>query len=188
MFSPELPLNHTSGLSGSHVSLPNHKHEKPGSIRLYRMTDRVAVEKIIREAEDELPIQHASKLNIGRTVRYWLEDGYARAGFYLFDLCNEVVGLVGFTPLEIGFGEVCQLQPLFLRANLRGKGYGQQLLDHTINGARESGYRRCYLELSAHLEDAVRLVENYGFYKMPASPRQGYPHDPSIRHYMKYIF
>lgn len=168
---------------------PSDKQMISGNIRCYHSGDRYAVEKIIREAEEVLPFSHALKHTIGRNIRHWLDHGYALASFYVVTVRSEISGLIGFTPMEnAGFGEVCQLQPFYLRPEVRGSGYGQQLLDHAINRAREAGYRRCYFEVSEKLEKAVRLVESYGFYKMPSPFNKDRNQDRTIRHYIKYIF
>jgi GNAT superfamily N-acetyltransferase len=186
--SPEFTLNHLSGYNVSGTTLSGYQNAS-GKIRPYKSTDRYAAEKIIREAEELLPFSHSLKQNIGRTIRHWLDQGYALASFYVVTVRSEISGLVGFTPMEnIGYGEICQLQPFYLRPEVRGSGYGQQLLDHVINRAREVGYRRCYFEVSESLQEAVNLVESYGFYKLPSSITGNQGQDHTMRHYMKYIF
>lgn len=195
MLSPEFIMNHMLGPNSPDISLPDHNYASQGaatnraSIRAYRKEDRRAVEKIIREAEDVLPLSHSMKHSVGSTIRQWLDHGFALASFYVLTVRSEIKGLAGFTPMEqAGFGEICQLQPLYLHADLRGDGYGQQLLDHSINRARETGYRRCYFEVSEKLSEAIKLIEAYGFYKMPSAPVNNPGTDHTIRHYMKYIF
>ncbi|MGB3180725.1 MAG: GNAT family N-acetyltransferase [Cyclobacteriaceae bacterium] len=195
MLSPEFIMNHMLGSNSPDISLPDHKHAPQGvvtkraRIRTYRKEDRHAVEKIIREAEDVLPLSQRLKHSVGSTIRYWLDHGFALASFYVLTVCSEIKGLAGVTPMEqTGFGEVCQLQPLYLHADMRGNGYGQQLLDHSINRARETGYLKCYVEVSEKLSEAIKLIEAYGFYKMPSAPVNYQGTDHTIRYYMKYIF
>lgn len=186
MYHREITINLMLGRNDGASPYHRHEYAHPGFIRPYRKSDLYHVEKMILEVGEELPITSEIRSWIVTHVLKYLRSEYAQASFYLFILGNKIAGLTGFTPLDACQGEVCQLQPLFLKATARRKGNGQKMLEYTIDRAREVGYRRCYLEVSDSLSDAISLVERTGFYRLAnsltASP------GTAVRHYMKYIF
>ena len=88
---------------------------------------------------------------------------YSQAGG-CFDVLEDdggaVVASVALWPLG---GAVCELRKMYLRADLRGRGLGRQLLEHAIARARELGFGRIELETASVLVEARQLYASYGF-------------------------
>ena len=59
--------------------------------------------------------------------------------------------------------ETCELQRLFILKKARGLGIGQQLMDSCIVFAKESGYKRIYLETFPNMVEALGLYSKNGF-------------------------
>lgn len=70
-----------------------------------------------------------------------------------------------------------ELQRMFVRPPARGRGAGQQLLQHLLAEARAAGYRTVRLESLRFLVEAQALYRSAGFREVP-----GYP-DHSMQHY-----
>ncbi|MCR5061217.1 MAG: GNAT family N-acetyltransferase [Saccharofermentans sp.] len=60
-----------------------------------------------------------------------------------------------------------ELKALYLASELRGKGYGHNLLDTAVSYAKARGYKRIVLDSMAIYEDALRLYDRYGFKHIP---------------------
>lgn len=71
-----------------------------------------------------------------------------------------VVGSVALTPPD---GSTVTLKRMYLRADLRGRGYGSTLLETAIATARAEGRSRILLDTSTAQLDARRLYERAGF-------------------------
>jgi putative acetyltransferase len=90
-------------------------------------------------------------------ARYWVVEREGR-----------VVGGGGFAPLAGGDAAVCELRKMYFLPELRGLGVGARLLRTALGGARQAGYRTCYLETLEHMSRARRLYEAFGFRRLSA--------------------
>lgn len=75
------------------------------------------------------------------------------------DRNGEVVGYVAFTQV---LDEASVLR-IAVREHLRGRGFGQALLQAAVERMRRTGASRCLLEVRASNSDARRLYEANGF-------------------------
>ena len=57
----------------------------------------------------------------------------------------------------------CELVKLYLVSSQRGKGIGRELLEKSLESARQMGFRQIYLESLPELGKAIRLYEKAGF-------------------------
>ena len=80
----------------------------------------------------------------------------------LVDHDDKVLGGVGVAPFE---DKIAELQKLYLRADVIGKGYGRQLLRHAMAFAQQH-YEALYLETSSLLPAAQQLYLKNGFNKL----------------------
>lgn len=100
-----------------------------------------------------------------------LQDAYSyytqpRHHFLVILEEGEIVGCGGIAQLKDAPESVCELQKMYFREQLRGKGLGQYLLNQLLQKAREFGYQTCYLETRFHLKAATRLYQRNGFEKL----------------------
>ncbi|WP_417614330.1 GNAT family N-acetyltransferase [Oceanisphaera sp.] len=85
------------------------------------------------------------------------------AGYWVLeDTRGNLLGGAGFGPVA-GYSDVCELQKMYLTASARGKGWGYQLALKVITVAQLQGYRRCYLETTRFLPEALALYQRLGF-------------------------
>ncbi|OXS14681.1 GNAT family N-acetyltransferase [Zobellella denitrificans] len=85
------------------------------------------------------------------------------AGYWVVtDEAGQLLGGAGLGPVA-GHPRVCELQKMYLAAPARGLGLGRQLAQQVLDQARRLGYRYCYLETTACLEEALALYRRLGF-------------------------
>ncbi len=92
-----------------------------------------------------------------------IETHYIRRGgvFELLEDANgELLGTVGLYPMT---AETVELRKMYFSKKLRGKGFGTKTLQRMIETARESGFKKIYLETASVLREAVHLYEKFGF-------------------------
>lgn len=97
-----------------------------------------------------------------------LDDMYAAyrqpgcAFYVLTEDGGRVVGTGGYGPLPETSG-VCELRKMYLLGEVRGKGGGKTMLTACLQGAREAGYDRMYLETVRQMTRAAELYVSFGF-------------------------
>ena len=87
----------------------------------------------------------------------------ARAGYWIVQRGDRIVGGGGFAPLSGGPADVCELRKMYFASEARGRGLGRRLLELILAAAAEAGYRRCYAETLTHMAAARRLYEQNDF-------------------------
>lgn len=90
-------------------------------------------------------------------------DGERSAYFVVENAQGQLIGGAGYAQLQGADAEICELRKMYLDPSARGSGLGRTLLDACLQGAREAGYQRCYLETLDHMTAARKLYEAYGF-------------------------
>ncbi|WP_409309155.1 GNAT family N-acetyltransferase [Pectobacterium sp. B1J-3] len=91
------------------------------------------------------------------------------SAYWVVEHEGKVVGGGGIAPLIAGDDDVCELQKMYFLPVVRGKGLARQLALQALEFARQHGFRRCYLETTAHLTSAIRLYQSLGFEHIPHS-------------------
>lgn len=64
--------------------------------------------------------------------------------------------------------DAVELKRMYLKPEGRGKGYGNLLMQHAIQTARDLGFRRMLLDTEPVMATAIQLYEKYGFQKRDA--------------------
>ncbi len=73
---------------------------------------------------------------------------------------NKPVGCIGLKGVSAEEGEI---KRLYLKKQVRGKGYGKALLNKIIKIAHEKNYRKLKLDTLPAMETAIRMYQHYGF-------------------------
>lgn len=102
--------------------------------------------------------------------------------FFLATLEGEAVGCGAYKLLEPGTAEVMLM---YLRTNLRGRGFGKAILSAIEQSARHAGVHRLLLEAGKYQNEALALYERFGFRYGP--PFADYRPDPLIVFFEKSI-
>jgi putative acetyltransferase len=88
------------------------------------------------------------------------------------------VGGAGIAPLAGADPLTCELQRMYVRADVRGRGVGEALLDRCLAAARQFLYVRCYLETVAQMKPAIEFYGRHGFHDLQAPlGRTGHEHN-----------
>jgi putative acetyltransferase len=78
------------------------------------------------------------------------------------------VGGAGVAPLAGADPLTCELQRMYLRADARGRGIGEALLERCLAAARQFLYVRCYLETVTEMHGAREFYGRHGFRDLSA--------------------
>jgi putative acetyltransferase len=101
-----------------------------------------------------------------------------RTLYFVALLDDEVVGGAGVAPLPGSDPLTCELQRMYLRADARGRGIGDALLERCLAAAKQFLYVRCYLETVTRMEAAIGFYARHGFRDLQAPlGRTSHPHN-----------
>lgn len=98
--------------------------------------------------------------NLDELYQVYSQPGHA---YWVVDYNGEVVGGGGIAPLTGSEADICELQKMYFLPAIRGKGLAKKLALMAMDHAREMGFKRCYLETTAFLTEAIALYEHLGF-------------------------
>ena len=76
---------------------------------------------------------------------------------------GKIIGGAGIYPTAGLPEDTCELVKMYLLAEVRGQGFGKALIDKCLAFAKQSGYKRVYLETMSELGKAVLMYEKFGF-------------------------
>ena len=97
-----------------------------------------------------------------------------RTLYFVALLDGEVVGGAGVAPLAGSPDPLtCELQRLYLRADARGLGIGDALLERCLAAAKQFLYVRCYLEAVTEMHAALEFYGRHGFRNLRAPAGRG---------------
>jgi putative acetyltransferase len=80
-----------------------------------------------------------------------------------------IIGGCGIYPTP-GLPDGCaELVKFYLKASVRGRGLGRQLMEKSFESAKKAGYNQLYLESFPELGKAISLYEKAGFRHIPSA-------------------
>jgi putative acetyltransferase len=101
-----------------------------------------------------------------------------RTLYFVAVLGGEVVGGAGIAPLAGADPLTCELQRMYLRKDVRGRGVGDALLAQCLAAAKQFLFVRCYLETITQMGTALAFYGRNGFRELPAPMgRTGHHHN-----------
>lgn len=98
-------------------------------------------------------MEHLSEELQRDDAEYWVVE----------DAQHEVLGGCGFFPTQGLPEDMAEVVKLYFSPKLRGHGMGYNMLKHIEQRARQTGYRRLYIESFPEFSKAVSLYEKFGF-------------------------
>lgn len=91
-----------------------------------------------------------------------VERHYGGAGAYfcIMEVDGRPIATGGIRPMS---GSRCELRKMYMLKEVRGQGYGKQLLRHLLKQAESMGYEEVMLETASVLKEAIALYRAFGF-------------------------
>lgn len=133
-------------------------------IRRLQPADNAALAHIIRRTLEEFGANHPGTVYYDESTDH-LSDVFTQEGSWYFvaEKDGELVGGAGIYPTE-GLPEgTCELVKMYLLPTGRGTGLGKMLMQHCLDKAKETGYKKVYLETMPELTKAIPMYEKFGF-------------------------
>ena len=136
----------------------------PLHIRPLLPKDNRHLARVIREVlhEYNLPRQ-GSALSDPSLDEVYATYQHPRSVYWVVEDGIQIFGGGGIAPLRGGGSGTCELQKMYFKKALRGRGMGERLLRQALSTALIYGYDHCYLETIPAMEAALNLYRRFGF-------------------------
>ena len=135
--------------------------------RKIRQDDNSLIAKVIRQVLTEFggnrPGTAYYDFDTDHMFEAYMAEGEA---YFVAEYKGQIVGGSGIKRLKGSEPEFCELQKLYLYPDARGLGLGKLLTQKCLDFAKESGYRKCYLETFPNMLSAISLYEKLGFQRL----------------------
>ncbi len=133
-------------------------------IRPLEMPDVPALLAIIADSRREYGIAERGAELLEPSDRALFANYHRQRTMYFVALLDgEIVGGAGVAPLSAADPLTCELQRMYLRADARGRGIGDALLERCLAAAKQFLYVRCYLETITQMQAAIEFYGRHGF-------------------------
>ena len=137
------------------------------TIRKIEAKDNIPLAKMIREVFDEHNAPRTGTVYSDPTTDNLYELFKApKSILWVAEVDNEVLGCCGVYPtqgLDDGYAELVKY---YLSGKARGLGIGRELMQRSIESAKEFGYQHLYLESFPQFAKAVGIYEKQGFVRI----------------------
>jgi ribosomal protein S18 acetylase RimI-like enzyme len=91
-----------------------------------------------------------------------------RGALLLAFVAGEVAGCCALRPLDsVDYADACEMKRLYVRPAFRGLGLGRQLVEASLEQARQADYACVLLDTLSDMEAARALYDDLGFEEIP---------------------
>jgi len=129
-------------------------------------------------AAGEPTVQEYVESNIESLTSYRPQEGV----FYLLPEGEEFVGMGAIHRLKEDVGEI---KRMYIRPELRGKGFGKALLQQLLAKGKEFGFSTVYLDTALFMKAAQHIYRSAGFFEREQYPESEIPQP--VRHLWLYM-
>ncbi|MDR3712135.1 MAG: GNAT family N-acetyltransferase [Puia sp.] len=135
------------------------------AIRLLQSGDNKAMAAIIRSALAEFGANKPGTVYYDETTDHLsgLFAGVPKSIYYVALVNEQLAGGGGIYPSDGLPEDTCELVKMYLAPAARGLGLGRALIEKCLQTAKDTGFRRVYLETMPELKKAVSVYEKFGF-------------------------
>lgn len=105
---------------------------------------------------------------LGKPEKYIIEPG---GNIFFIREDGEIIGTVALMKIDNG---VFELTKMAVVPAAQGKRIGQQLMQYTLNFAKEKGWEKLIIFSNRKLENAIHIYKKYGFKEIPIGENNPY--------------
>jgi putative acetyltransferase len=136
----------------------------PVTIRTIQPADNQELAVIIRNALAEFGANKPGTVYYDATTDA-LYELFQKQGsiYYVAEENSRLIGGAGIYPSPGLPPDTGELVKMYLRSAARGKGIGKMLIEKALQFARDTGYRKVYIETMPELRKAMSVYEKFGF-------------------------
>ena len=133
-------------------------------IRSINESDNKSLSRILREVLIEMKIpKKGSAYEDPELDKMFEAYQNPRSIYYIIEHENKILGGAGISELKEGASYMCELQKMYFHRSVRGKGFGDKMIDRCLTFAIKSNFTKCYIETMPNMINAQKLYLKKGF-------------------------
>ena len=133
------------------------------SIREIQPNDNPQIAEVIRKVLIELEVPKVGTAYADPQLDEMFETyNVPNAAYFVVEQNERILGGAGIGPLE-NEPETCELQKMYFLPEIRGLKLGEAMIQKCLQFAKDSGYKKCYLETMPNMKAAQKLYKKSGF-------------------------
>jgi len=133
-------------------------------IRSINKSDNKSLSIILREVLVEMEIpKKGSAYEDPELDKMFEAYQNPRSKYYVIEYKNQILGGAGISELRESTSDICELQKMYFHKSIRGKGFGNKMINKCLTFAIKSNYSKCYIETMPNMINAQKLYLNKGF-------------------------
>lgn len=105
---------------------------------------------------------------LGKPQKYILDPG---GNIFFIKDGDKIIGTVALMKMDDG---VFELTKMAVTPKYQGQQLGQKLMEHTIQYARDQGWKKLIIYSNRKLENAIYIYKKYGFVEIPIEQNNPY--------------
>jgi len=105
---------------------------------------------------------------LGNPEKYIIEPG---GNIFFVKENEEIIGTVALMKME---DTIFELTKMAVTPSSQGKNIGQQLMEHTIDFAKQKNWKKLIIYSNRKLENAIYIYKKYGFIEIPIEENNPY--------------
>lgn len=134
------------------------------TIREVREEDNASLSKVIRQVLIDIGVPKVGTAYADPEIDFMYQAYQTtRSAYFVIEEDSVVLGGAGIAPLAGEDPKICELQKMYFLAKGRGRGLGQQMIDHCLAYAKDQNFQLCYLETLPYMKAAQKLYLKTGF-------------------------
>ena len=134
------------------------------TIREVREEDNAALAKAIRQVLIDIGVPKVGTAYADPELDFMYQAYQTtRSAYFVIEEDGVVLGGAGIAPLAGEDPKICELQKMYFLAQGRGRGLGQQMIDHCLAYANDHNFQLCYLETLPYMKAAQKIYLKTGF-------------------------
>jgi putative acetyltransferase len=97
-----------------------------------------------------------------------IQNGYQEyhGDFWILEKTSEIVGCVAFRCIDAE-AQIGEIKRYFVAPDYQNQGIGSKLIEHAINFAIKSGFKKIRLDTMKKSKSAIAIFKRNGFYEIP---------------------
>lgn len=133
-------------------------------IRPIQLADNTGIAQVIRTTLKEFGANKPGTVYFDSSTDHLFELFQVPGAMYQVALLEgEIVGGGGIYPTEGLPVDTCELVKMYVLKKVRGIGLGRDLIQKSLDYAKETGYKKVYLETMPELQQALATYQKFGF-------------------------
>ncbi len=133
-------------------------------IRLIALKDDPEIGQLIRSVLEEFNVPKVGTAYADVSLNCMFETYQRpRSRYFIVSDGKAIYGGGGIAPLEQYSDQYCELQKMYFHKSIRGRGFGQKMMNLCLEFAQKQGYTHCYLETMEYMTQAQGLYRLSGF-------------------------